>query len=72
MGDRRYSLEMARLLDPQGEYFKDEVISRDDATEMKQKDLNCHTLILDLKILIQISFLFSDTFQFTVFYSAVF
>lgn len=35
-----YSLEMARLLDPQGEYFKDKVISRDDGTEMKQKDLN--------------------------------
>jgi FCP1-like phosphatase family protein len=41
MGDRRYSLEMARLLDPQGEYFKDKVISRDDGTDqMKQKDLN--------------------------------
>ena len=27
----------------------------------------CHTLILDLKILIQISLLFSDTFKFAVF-----
>ncbi|RHN73901.1 putative protein-serine/threonine phosphatase [Medicago truncatula] len=40
MGDRRYSLEMARLLDPQGKFFKDKVISRDDGTEMKEKDLN--------------------------------
>jgi len=33
---------------------------------------NCHTLILDLKILVQISLLFSDAFQFTMFYSAIF
>jgi len=32
----------------------------------------CHTLILDLKILIQISFLFLIFFQFTVFYPAIF
>ena len=30
------------------------------------KDI-CHTLILDLKILVRIPFLFSDTFKFTVF-----
>jgi len=40
MGLRQYWLEMAKLLDPQGEYIKDKVISRDDGTEMKQKDLH--------------------------------
>ena len=34
---------------------------------LKNYRLICHTLILDLKILVQISFLFSDTFKFTVF-----
>ncbi len=36
----------------------------------RQRNLNrgsCHTLILDLKILLQISLLFSNTFKFTVF-----
>jgi RNA polymerase II C-terminal domain phosphatase-like 3/4 len=40
MGDRQYSLEMARLLDPRGEYFKDKVISRDDGTQKNVKDLD--------------------------------
>jgi RNA polymerase II C-terminal domain phosphatase-like 3/4 len=40
MGDRQYSLEMARLLDPQGVYFKDKVISRDDGTQKNVKDLD--------------------------------
>ena len=35
--------------------------------EDKTKFDFCHTLILDLKILVQISFLFSNTFKFTVF-----
>jgi len=36
----------------------------------RRRNLNrgsCHTLIMDLKILARISFLFSDTFKFTVF-----
>ncbi|QHO30619.1 RNA polymerase II C-terminal domain phosphatase-like [Arachis hypogaea] len=33
MGDRPYALEMAKLLDPQGEYFNAKVISRDDGTQ---------------------------------------
>ncbi|KEH38217.1 carboxy-terminal domain phosphatase-like protein [Medicago truncatula] len=40
MGDRQYSLEMARLLDPQEEYFKDKVISREDGTQKNVKDLD--------------------------------
>ncbi|XP_013464179.2 RNA polymerase II C-terminal domain phosphatase-like 4 [Medicago truncatula] len=40
MGDRRYSLEMAKLLDPQGLYFKDKVISREDGTQKNVKDLD--------------------------------
>jgi len=35
-------------------------------------DFRCHTLILDLKILVQISFLFLTLFQFTVYYSAIY
>ncbi|KAI5440852.1 RNA polymerase II C-terminal domain phosphatase-like 4, variant 4 [Lathyrus oleraceus] len=39
MGDRSYALEMARLLDPQREYFNANVISRDDGTRRRKKDL---------------------------------
>ena len=41
----------------------------------RQRNLNrgsCHTLILDLKILVQISFLFLILFQFTVYCSAIY
>ena len=37
-----------------------------------RKKHTCHTLILDLKILVQISFLFLTLFQFTVYYSAIY
>ncbi|KAL2318691.1 hypothetical protein Fmac_032567 [Flemingia macrophylla] len=40
MGDRPYALEMAKLLDPQGEYFNSKVISRDDGTQKHQKGLD--------------------------------
>ncbi|KAJ1379759.1 Reticulon [Sesbania bispinosa] len=40
MGDRPYALEMAKLLDPQGEYFNAKVISRDDGTQRHQKGLD--------------------------------
>ena len=40
MGDRAYSLEMAKLLDPQREYFSSRVISRDDGTQKHQKGLD--------------------------------
>ncbi|GAU37072.1 hypothetical protein TSUD_274330 [Trifolium subterraneum] len=40
MGDRPYALEMAKLLDPQEEYFKDKIISRDDGTKRDKKDLD--------------------------------
>ncbi|CAI8611388.1 unnamed protein product [Vicia faba] len=40
MGDRPYALEMAKLLDPQGEYFNGKVISRDDGTQKHQKGLD--------------------------------
>ncbi len=40
MGDRPYALEMAKLLDPQGEYFNSKVISRDDGTQRHQKGLD--------------------------------
>ncbi|XP_061356676.1 RNA polymerase II C-terminal domain phosphatase-like 4 isoform X2 [Gastrolobium bilobum] len=40
MGDRPYALEMAKLLDPQGEYFNAKVISRDDGTQKHQKGLD--------------------------------
>ncbi|KAG7942585.1 hypothetical protein I3843_16G110800 [Carya illinoinensis] len=39
MGDRAYALEMAKLLDPQREYFSSRVISRDDGTHRHQKVL---------------------------------
>ncbi|CAK8534643.1 unnamed protein product [Lathyrus sativus] len=39
MGDRLYALEMARLLDPQKEYFNANVICRDDGTQRRKKDL---------------------------------
>ncbi|KAK2646755.1 hypothetical protein Ddye_021950 [Dipteronia dyeriana] len=39
MGDRPYALEMARLLDPNKEYFNAKVISRDDGTQRHQKGL---------------------------------
>ncbi|KAL1333107.1 hypothetical protein AAHE18_11G076600 [Arachis hypogaea] len=40
MGDRPYALEMAKLLDPLGEYFNAKVISRDDGTQKHQKGLD--------------------------------
>ncbi|XP_040998779.1 RNA polymerase II C-terminal domain phosphatase-like 4 isoform X3 [Juglans microcarpa x Juglans regia] len=40
MGDRAYALEMAKLLDPQREYFSSRVISRDDGTHRHQKGLD--------------------------------
>ncbi|KAL5772880.1 hypothetical protein ACOSQ2_012804 [Xanthoceras sorbifolium] len=40
MGDRPYALEMARLLDPNKEYFNSKVISRDDGTQRHQKGLD--------------------------------
>ncbi|XP_035547018.1 RNA polymerase II C-terminal domain phosphatase-like 4 [Juglans regia] len=40
MGDRPYALEMAKLLDPQREYFSSRVISRDDSTHKHQKGLD--------------------------------
>ncbi|KAL4654354.1 hypothetical protein ACB092_01G372300 [Castanea dentata] len=40
MGDRAYALEMAKLLDPQREYFSSRVISRDDGTQKHQKGLD--------------------------------
>jgi len=40
MGDRAYALEMAKLLDPQREYFSARVISRDDGTHKHQKGLD--------------------------------
>ncbi|KAG6676550.1 hypothetical protein I3842_15G157200 [Carya illinoinensis] len=40
MGDRPYALEMAKLLDPQREYFSSRVISRDDGTHKHQKGLD--------------------------------
>ncbi|XP_057419953.1 RNA polymerase II C-terminal domain phosphatase-like 4 isoform X2 [Lotus japonicus] len=40
MGDRPYALEMAKLLDPRGEYFNAKVISRDDGTQKHQKGLD--------------------------------
>ena len=40
MGDRPYAFEMAKLLDPGGEYFNSKVISRDDGTEKHQKGLD--------------------------------
>ncbi|KAF8032282.1 hypothetical protein BT93_D1261 [Corymbia citriodora subsp. variegata] len=53
MGDRSYAHEMAKILDPNREYFDSRVISRDDGTQRNQKGLdvvlgqeNC-VLILD-------------------------
>lgn len=40
MGERAYALEMAKLLDPQKEYFSSRVISRDDGTHKHQKGLD--------------------------------
>ncbi|PNX93033.1 RNA polymerase II C-terminal domain phosphatase 4-like protein, partial [Trifolium pratense] len=40
MGDRPYAIQMAKLLDPQEEYFKDKIISRDDGTKKDKKDLD--------------------------------
>ncbi|KAF9662758.1 hypothetical protein SADUNF_Sadunf18G0087500 [Salix dunnii] len=40
MGDRAYALEMAKLLDPEREYFNAKVISRDDGTQRHQKGLD--------------------------------
>ncbi|KAI4379130.1 hypothetical protein MLD38_005465 [Melastoma candidum] len=40
MGDRPYALEMAKLLDPEKEYFNARVISRDDGTQRHQKGLD--------------------------------
>lgn len=40
MGNRPYALQMAKLLDPRGEYFNGQVISRDDGTQEHQKSLD--------------------------------
>ncbi|XP_010544164.1 PREDICTED: RNA polymerase II C-terminal domain phosphatase-like 4 isoform X2 [Tarenaya hassleriana] len=40
MGDRPYARQMAKLLDPKGEYFGDRIISRDDGTVKHQKSLD--------------------------------
>ncbi|KAF2610276.1 hypothetical protein F2Q70_00007863 [Brassica cretica] len=40
MGDRPYSRQMAKLLDPKGEYFGERIISRDDGTVRHQKSLD--------------------------------
>ncbi|PIA60692.1 hypothetical protein AQUCO_00300303v1 [Aquilegia coerulea] len=40
MGERSYSLAMAQLLDPEGKYFKDKVISREHCTKEGQKGLD--------------------------------
>ncbi|XP_057415506.1 RNA polymerase II C-terminal domain phosphatase-like 4 isoform X1 [Lotus japonicus] len=40
MGNRSYAQKMAKLLDPQAEYFKRKVISRDDNTQKHQKGLD--------------------------------
>ncbi|CAL9244027.1 unnamed protein product [Arabidopsis halleri] len=40
MGDRAYARQMAKLLDPKGEYFGDRIISRDDGTVRHQKSLD--------------------------------
>ncbi|XP_057415505.1 RNA polymerase II C-terminal domain phosphatase-like 4 isoform X2 [Lotus japonicus] len=40
MASRRYALEVVKLLDPQGEYFNDKVISRYDGTQKHQKGLD--------------------------------
>ncbi|OMO80480.1 NLI interacting factor [Corchorus olitorius] len=40
MGTRGYALQMAKLLDPQGEYFNGRVISRDEGTQKDQKGLD--------------------------------
>ncbi|XP_061358031.1 RNA polymerase II C-terminal domain phosphatase-like 4 [Gastrolobium bilobum] len=40
MGDQPYALEMAKLLDPQAEYFYEKVISRDDGTQKDKKGLD--------------------------------
>ena len=40
MGDRPYARQMAKLLDPKGEYFGERIISRDDGTVKHQKSLD--------------------------------
>ncbi|CAH8358778.1 unnamed protein product [Eruca vesicaria subsp. sativa] len=40
MGDRPYARQMAKLLDPTGEYFGERIISRDDGTVKHQKSLD--------------------------------
>ena len=40
MGDRPYARQMAKLLDPKGEYFGERIISRDDGTMKHQKSLD--------------------------------
>ncbi|KAL8526023.1 hypothetical protein ACS0TY_015300 [Phlomoides rotata] len=40
MGDRRYALQMAKLLDPENIYFNCRIISRDDCTVKNQKSLD--------------------------------
>ncbi|OMO57594.1 NLI interacting factor [Corchorus capsularis] len=40
MGDSAYALEMAKLLDPEGNYFSGRVISRDDGTRRHEKSLD--------------------------------
>ncbi|XVF54610.1 hypothetical protein PTKIN_Ptkin05aG0195600 [Pterospermum kingtungense] len=40
LASRAYALEMAKLLDPKGEYFNGRVISKDDGTKRNQKSLD--------------------------------
>ncbi|XP_010672808.2 RNA polymerase II C-terminal domain phosphatase-like 4 [Beta vulgaris subsp. vulgaris] len=40
MGNRTYALEMAKLLDPENEYFKSRIISKDDYPERNKKGLD--------------------------------
>lgn len=40
LGERKYALQMAKLLDPQGVYFESRIISRDDCTVMNRKSLD--------------------------------
>ncbi|XP_021721960.1 RNA polymerase II C-terminal domain phosphatase-like 4 [Chenopodium quinoa] len=40
MGDRAYALEMAKLLDPENQYFQTRIISRDDCPNQDRKGLN--------------------------------
>ncbi|KMT16881.1 hypothetical protein BVRB_2g043560 [Beta vulgaris subsp. vulgaris] len=40
MGERAYALEMAKLLDPENQYFQSRIISKDDYPKRDQKELD--------------------------------